>query len=88
MNRDKSIPAVESVAGDERSSQELDHLSRLMEQQAHLEEQVVARSQEDASYHPESECREPRPCEEFQTARLILSHLGLLSGGSLRVRKV
>lgn len=85
--RDKSIPAVESVAGDERSAQELDHLSRLMDQQAHLEEQVVARSQEDAGYHLESECHAPEPCTEFQTARLILSHLGLLSMGALRVSK-
>ncbi len=84
--RDKSIPAVESVAGDERSAQELEHLSRLMDQQTHLEEQVVARTQEDSCYHPEVECREPEPCQEFQTARLILSHLGLLSVGALRVR--
>ena len=48
---------------------------------------MVARSQEDAYYHPESECREPEPCQEFQTARLILSHLGLLNIGALRVRK-
>ncbi len=83
--RDKSIPAVESVAGDERSAQELDHLSRLMDQQSRLEEQVVARLAEDSSYHVEGECSAPEPCQEFQTARLILSHLGLLNMSSLRV---
>ncbi len=102
--RDKSIPAVESVAGDERSVQELEHLSRLMEQQAHLEDQVrslgivvrtpilnvsvlqvIAHCQEDTGFHLESECHAPEPCQEFQTARLILSHLGLLTMSSLRV---
>jgi len=31
---------VESVAGDERAAQELDHLSRAIEQQTEIEEQV------------------------------------------------
>ncbi len=74
------------MAGDERSVRELEHLSRLMEQQGHLEEQVVARCQEEGDlHHPEAECRAPPPCDQFQTARLILSHLGLLSIGALRV---
>ncbi len=81
---DKSIPAVESVAGDERAVQELEHLSRLMERQALLEDQVVARLGEDDGYRVEGECQAPESCTEFQTARLILSHLGLLSMGSLR----
>lgn len=83
---------MESVAGDERSAQELEHLSRLMEQQTSLEEQVVQRSlDEDADKHYEhnfeSECHAPEPCTEFQTARLILSHLGLMNLNSLRVSK-
>ena len=76
------------MAGDERASQELEHLSRLMDQQAGLEDQIVARSQEDMGYHFESECQAPEPCQEFQTARLILSHLGLLNMSSLRVIKI
>lgn len=87
---DKSIPAVESVAGDERSAQELEHLSRLMDQQTSLEEQVVQQSLEDEEaehyeHNFESECHPPENCTEFQTARLILSHLGLMNLNSLRV---
>jgi len=39
---------------------------------------------EDTSYSTEFECKPPEPCSEFQTARLILSHLGFLSISALR----
>jgi hypothetical protein len=67
-----------------RSAAELEHLSRLMEHQSLLEEQVVARLEENTGYRIEGECQAPVPSSEFQTARLILSHLGLLNMGSLR----
>ncbi len=38
---DRSIPAVESIAGDEAAAAELDRLARLMEQQAILEKVPV-----------------------------------------------
>ena len=41
IGRDQSIPAVESVASDERSSRELDHLSRLMEEHTAIEGSLV-----------------------------------------------
>ena len=89
---DKSIPAVESVAGDERAVQELEHLSRLTERQAMLEEQVVAKMEGGAAggggggsgYRVDGECLAPEPVQHFQTARLVLSHLGLLNLASLR----
>jgi len=81
---DRSIPAVESVAGDERAAMELDRLARLMEQQAVLEKEVVDKAEGDTTYNQESECVPPEPCTEFQTARLILSHLGFLSISSLK----
>lgn len=85
---DKSIPAVESVAGDERAVQELEHLSRLTERQAMLEEQVVAKMEGGgggaAGYRVDGECLAPEPVQDFQTARLVLSHLGLLNLASLR----
>ena len=82
---DKSIPAVESVAGDERAVQELEHLSRLTERQAILEEQVIAKKGGDAAgYRVDGECLAPEPVQDFQTARLVLSHLGLLNLASLR----
>ena len=86
---DKSIPAVESVAGDERAVQELEHLSRLTERQAMLEEQVIAKMGGDVAgcgggFRVEGECLAPEPVQDFQTARLVLSHLGLLNLTSLR----
>ena len=80
---DKSIPAVESVAGDERAVQELEHLSRLTERQAILEEQVVDKKG-GGCFRMEGECIAPEPVQNFQTARLLLSHLGLLNLASLR----
>ena len=81
---DRSIPAVESIAGDERAAMELDRLSRLMESQADLEKDLDKQASNDQSYHVEFECSPPEPCTEFQTARLILSHLGFLSIPALK----
>ena len=81
---DRSMPAVESVAGDERAALELDRLSRLVESQADLERELDTASRSDQSYHLELECNPPEPCTEFQTARLILSHLGFLSLPALK----
>jgi hypothetical protein len=73
---DKSIPAVESVALDERSLHELDDLSHLMDEQAHLEQSSTLLA--NSVQNPEPECTSPEPCQDYQTARLVLSHLGLL----------
>ncbi|XP_059096422.1 ral GTPase-activating protein subunit beta-like isoform X2 [Tigriopus californicus] len=83
---DRSIPPVEHVVGDEKSQRDTDTLSQLMNQQAQLEEEVVQKSQEENahSYDFQFECQAPEPCYEFQTARLILSHLGLMNMNTLR----
>ena len=68
---------MESVAFDERSMHELDELSHMMEEQAHLEQS----SDELTNYSSENselEIIAPEPCQEYQAARLVLSHLGLL----------
>lgn len=70
---DKSIPAVESVALDDRSLKELDKLSHLIEDQADMEKSHSAEKS-----HVDEECCSPTAIQEFQTARLILSHLSLL----------
>ena len=36
---------------------------------------------------PQTECKPPPPSQEFQTARLFLSHFGFLSLEALKVRK-
>jgi len=85
---DRSIPAVESVAGDERAAVELDRLSRLMEAQALAEQKLEQDTESSTQYRVEFECSPPQPCSEFQTARLILSHLGFLSLPALRSHAV
>ena len=73
INRDKSIPAVESVALDERSILELDDLSRIVVDQTNRE--IMASQQDgqadDDVYHVETECQAPEVCTEFQTARYV-----------------
>lgn len=77
---------MEHVVGDEQSQRDIDTLSQLMNQQAQLEEEVVQKSQEEHAhaYDFQFECQAPEPCYEFQTARLILSHLGLMNMSTLR----
>jgi len=85
-NADKSIPAVESVALDERSILELDDLSRIVVDQTNRE--IMASQQDgqadDDVYHVETECQAPEVCTEFQTARLVLNHLGYFNPSALK----
>jgi len=81
---DRSIPAVESIAGDDTAAMELDRLARLMEQQTILEKELTHKMEEEDSYSVEFEAVPPQPSSQFQTARLILSHLGFLSIPALR----
>ncbi|XP_046680687.1 ral GTPase-activating protein subunit beta isoform X3 [Homalodisca vitripennis] len=72
---DKSIPDLDALFLED-SSGELSELSRL------LEKQVVGERRDSSppcTMDPERECAPPPPCHEFQTARLFLSHFGLLS---------
>ena len=74
---------------DERSVMELDYLSSLMEEHNSIERSMQASASNlgadgSNSFHPEAECVAPEPCTEFQTARLLLSHLGLLHSKALR----
>ena len=47
----------------------------------------VLNQKDNSGYSLETECRAPEPCHEFQTTRLLLSHLGLLNTKALQVRK-
>lgn len=62
----------------EDTSGELNQLSHLLERQAE-EEHKVGRTPAKAQMDPDMECTPPPLCHEFQTARLFLSHFGLLS---------
>ena len=50
-----------------------------MEAQALAEQKLEQDTESRTQYRVEFECSPPQPCSEFQTARLILSHLGFLS---------
>ncbi|WAR19879.1 RLGPB-like protein, partial [Mya arenaria] len=67
---------------------ELDKLKRQIEHQTQFETNISRRSQLEASRrpfpNPATECKAPKLCQEFQTARLFLSHYGFLSLEALR----
>ena len=67
---DRSVPAVESVAGDERAALELDRLARLLEAQAPAEELLEAATTSTQRYRVEGECRPPPTYTHVQTAGL------------------
>ncbi|KAL0278957.1 UNVERIFIED_CONTAM: hypothetical protein PYX00_000621 [Menopon gallinae] len=83
---DKSIPSMESLINDERIDKEHCRMLELMEHQLELEEAMRRVGQQSESSlpfpDPDRECHPPPVKHEFQTARLFLSHFGLLSLGS------
>uniref|UniRef100_A0A1B6CX62 Rap-GAP domain-containing protein n=1 Tax=Clastoptera arizonana TaxID=38151 RepID=A0A1B6CX62_9HEMI len=74
---DKSIPDLDSLLLDDTSG-ELNQLTHLLERQAEDENRIGKQSQK-PKMEPSMECTPPPLCHEFQTARLFLSHFGLLS---------
>ncbi|XP_075220156.1 ral GTPase-activating protein subunit beta isoform X3 [Lycorma delicatula] len=72
---DKSIPELESLLLDDNSG-DVNEFRRLLERQA-----VAEREEQSAQVYsdPGTECTPPTLCQEFQTARLFLSHFGFLS---------
>ena len=86
---DKSIPSLDSLVTDVKMQSELDKLKRHIEHQTQFESNISRRSQLDAARrpfpNPATECKPPKLCQEFQTARLFLSHYGFLSLEALKV---
>ncbi|XP_046461247.1 ral GTPase-activating protein subunit beta-like isoform X2 [Daphnia pulex] len=77
---DKTLPSLETpLMIDDRIAAELDKLGRLVDSASTL---TVSEIQEDIEI--KSECQSPLLCNEFQTARLFLSHLGFLSVDGLQ----
>ncbi|KAJ9585303.1 hypothetical protein L9F63_002888 [Diploptera punctata] len=75
---DKSIPSMESVIADMGGAGEHANLLQLVEKQATMENAAAQKRSKD-SKEPFPECTPPTPCQEFQTARLFLSHFGFLN---------
>lgn len=80
--RDQSIPSLETVlANNDKLSCEIDILSQLIARQTTVESNL-AQVQASAILQ---ECTPPAVCHDFQTARLFLSHFGLLSFDEVNV---
>ncbi|CAG9819469.1 unnamed protein product [Phaedon cochleariae] len=72
---DQSIPSLESVlSGEDEINREIEMVTQLMGKQSHSGDNHGAQSSPSLP-----ECTPPPVCHDFQTARLFLSHFGLLS---------
>ncbi|XP_065567057.1 ral GTPase-activating protein subunit beta-like isoform X2 [Artemia franciscana] len=71
---DKSIPSCETVVQD---IEDFDILNRLVEQQTLYEKHEIERRALESNER--KQCQPPLPCTDFQAARLILSHLGMVT---------
>jgi len=84
--RDKAIPSLDSAnsnsASADQDSLEQSRLSIILENQIRLEKSVANMIQEEAdeSYpNLRTEAQPPPVSQEYQTARLLLSHLGFIN---------
>ncbi|KAG8201782.1 hypothetical protein JTE90_027266 [Oedothorax gibbosus] len=81
---DKSIPSLETIS--EAGAGEYAKVLKLIENQINFETSV--KKQVESLPHeypnPETECKSPSLCQEFQTSRLFLSHLGFLYPDALK----
>ncbi|XP_076306424.1 ral GTPase-activating protein subunit beta isoform X2 [Tachypleus tridentatus] len=82
---DASIPTLETVINNHNPA-EHEKLAKLLETQIIFEESVSKNTStlEKEYPNPETECKAPSVCQDFQTARLLLSHLGFLSQEALK----
>lgn len=84
---EKSIPTLESLVTDEKCP-ELNKLKSFIEKQDQFESQIGQRKQQEVKSMPfpnqDTECKPPKITEEFQAARLFLSHYGFLSLEALK----
>ncbi|XP_070693597.1 ral GTPase-activating protein subunit beta [Pempheris klunzingeri] len=80
VTADLSIPALHEIVT-EQMQQQLEHLQAILKMQL----QVEAWPQVSGWSAVMATCRPPPPITNFQTARLFLSHLGLLTPETLKV---
>ncbi|XP_030213857.1 ral GTPase-activating protein subunit beta isoform X4 [Gadus morhua] len=87
VKADVSIPDLDDIVNKELELQH-ERLRSMMSKQVEYE-QAVERNSEDAWRakpfpDPHTDCKPPTPAQEFQTARLFLSHFGFLSLEALK----
>ncbi|XP_059837057.1 ral GTPase-activating protein subunit beta isoform X3 [Hypanus sabinus] len=87
VKADLSIPDLHEIVTDQMEVQH-EKLKKLMENQIIYENTLEKVSEEKLSKttfpDPDTECTPPPPAQEFQTARLLLSHFGFLSLEALK----
>ncbi|GAB6026097.1 hypothetical protein CHUAL_012300 [Chamberlinius hualienensis] len=85
-NCDRSIPALESIISDKAITSDHNKMAKLVEQQIIYEESVKKKTDSEKNEYPnpDTECKPQSVCQEFETARLFLSHFGFLSLESVR----
>ncbi|XP_071962395.1 ral GTPase-activating protein subunit beta-like isoform X2 [Antedon mediterranea] len=86
-NADRSIPTMSNIET-EQSKTDHEALKVLLEKQIKYEECVKSSAEDElanvAFPNPRTEAKPPRPKQEFSPARLLLSHLGFLTLGTLK----
>ncbi|XP_025089592.1 ral GTPase-activating protein subunit beta-like isoform X4 [Pomacea canaliculata] len=84
---DLSIPSLESLSN-EHEREDLEKMKSFIDASAAFEKNIAEKARkarETTSYpDPMTECKPPKICNEYQTARLFLSHYGFLSLESLK----
>ncbi|XP_033125848.1 ral GTPase-activating protein subunit beta-like isoform X2 [Anneissia japonica] len=84
---DRSIPTMASIETD-TSHAEHEKLKMLLEKQIEYETFVLSSAEAELANvgfpNPRTEAKPPRPKQEFSPARLLLSHLGFLTLGTLK----
>ncbi|GFS13038.1 Ral GTPase-activating protein subunit beta [Elysia marginata] len=84
---DKSIPQLESVLTESQAT-DVEKMGSLIEQVSAFEKEISLKAKAEKENtpfpDPATECKPPRVCNEYQTARLFLSHYGLLSLEALK----
>ncbi|KAJ8369641.1 hypothetical protein SKAU_G00096690 [Synaphobranchus kaupii] len=88
VKADVSIPDLDGIVSKELEAQHT-RLQSVMEQQAEYEATLERQRQDPRTDcqpppDPRTDCKPPSPAQEFQTARLFLSHLGFLSLEALK----
>ncbi|XP_035238591.1 ral GTPase-activating protein subunit beta-like isoform X4 [Anguilla anguilla] len=87
VKADVSIPDLDDIVSPELGVQH-ERLQSMMEQQVEYESSLEQQRQDlwnsKTFPDPQVDCKPPSPAQEFQTARLFLSHLGFLSLEALK----
>ncbi|OWK03158.1 hypothetical protein Celaphus_00007973, partial [Cervus elaphus hippelaphus] len=90
VKADLSIPDLHEIVTEEleeRHEKLRNGMAQQIAYEIHLEQQSEEELQKRSFPDPVTDCKPPPPAQEFQTARLFLSHFGFLSLEALKILK-